>query len=149
MSSGGWNAMHVVEGTVTAGESKCKYKLTSTVTLSLSSAATVTPSLPLGSVFCPRCLLGVKRRGAAGDVEQERPLGEPQSIDGERETLRPARTGAISAPPHRDCRALCSRARQCHLRARASAVYAAVTCACRLRVTRLDAVMQTSEPGPT
>mmetsp|Transcript_1271 Transcript_1271/g.2817 ORF Transcript_1271/g.2817 Transcript_1271/m.2817 type:complete len:187 (+) Transcript_1271:368-928(+) len=38
VSSGGWNAMHVVEGQVGA-DSKCKYKLTSTVTLTLDSEA--------------------------------------------------------------------------------------------------------------
>lgn len=38
VSSGGWNAMHVIEGAVHEG-SKCKYKLSSTVTLSLASEA--------------------------------------------------------------------------------------------------------------
>eukprot|EP00286_Rhodomonas_abbreviata_P028947 CAMPEP_0181315388 /NCGR_PEP_ID=MMETSP1101-20121128/15349_1 /TAXON_ID=46948 /ORGANISM="Rhodomonas abbreviata, Strain Caron Lab Isolate" /LENGTH=278 /DNA_ID=CAMNT_0023422593 /DNA_START=92 /DNA_END=924 /DNA_ORIENTATION=- len=38
-SSGGWNAMHVVEGKVVEGKELCRYKLSSTVTLSLASQA--------------------------------------------------------------------------------------------------------------
>jgi len=38
ISSGGWNSIHVVEARVSDGDGKCRYKLTTTVMLSLDSS---------------------------------------------------------------------------------------------------------------